>query len=119
MRQPWHNPPTMRDEIMETLVRLHAGAPEKPPLGSPCNGCGICCAAETCPAARMVLFRMRGPCPALEWNEARQRYFCGLVSRPGDHLSWLPGFLAAPASRFFSRLISANAGCDADAQVFD
>ena len=31
------------------LIRIHADAPAKPPVGAPCNGCGVCCLLEPCP----------------------------------------------------------------------
>ena len=57
-----------------------------------CNGCGVCCAVETCPAGRL-LFRTRGACPALVWSTAERRYLCGLVAESAAHLP-LAAFLA-------------------------
>jgi hypothetical protein len=94
---------------MEQIVRLHRSAPAKPPLGAPCNGCGVCCAAETCALGRVVFLRKRGPCPALAWDDAAGRYWCGLVKSPPRRLAWL-----AP---LFTRWIAAGMACDSSAVV--
>lgn len=99
------------------LIRLHAAVPPKPTLGAPCNGCGVCCAAEPCPLSRLLLGHRRDVCPALDWREDERRYVCGLATRPAAHLRWLPraaGPLFAPLVR---RWIAAGKGCDFDAEV--
>lgn len=96
-------------------VVLHRDAPEKPASGDACNGCGVCCAAETCPAGRL-LFRTRGACPALAWSAAERRYLCGLVAEPAAHLP-LAAVLARPAAALFRRWIAAGKGCDCDYRV--
>ena len=40
----------MNAPVIRQIVHLHRDAPPKPAPGAPCNGCGVCCAAETCPA---------------------------------------------------------------------
>lgn len=102
----------------QQTIHLHAAAPAKPAEGQPCNGCGVCCALETCPAARLRFLRIKGPCPALEWAVTDKRYVCGLLTRPGHYLNWLPASGEALASRLFARWIAAGRGCDcsADAQ---
>jgi hypothetical protein len=65
----------------EQIIHLHHAAPRKPEAGAPCNGCGVCCALETCPPARLRFLRARGPCPALEWSAKENRYHCGLLVR--------------------------------------
>lgn len=100
-------------------IRLHRAAPPKPPAGQPCNGCGVCCALETCPAARLRFLRKTGPCPALEWAAADSHYRCGLLTRPGHYLGWLPGGAEALARRLFGRWIAAGRGCDCDATAGD
>ena len=67
----------MKDQI----IHLHRSAPAKPAEGQPCNGCGVCCALETCPAARLRFLQKAGPCPALEWSVVETRYHCGLLTR--------------------------------------
>ena len=56
--------------------------PRKPVLGQPCNGCGLCCAAEAC-AIAVILIPGTTPamsCPALEWEGGRS--WCGMVRHP-------------------------------------
>ena len=101
------------------MISLHAAAPEKPAIGAPCNGCGVCCALETCPAARLLFLQQRGPCPALAWDEAVQRYHCGLMLHPETHIGWLPGMLRTAAQRWAARAIAAGIGCDCEASVSD
>lgn len=96
-------------------VMLHAAAPAKPPEGAPCNGCGLCCAAERCPVARLFLPRGSGACGALEWADGVRQYRCGMVAHPGDYLRWLPQRWQAAAGRWFATRIAAGAGCDFDA----
>ncbi len=72
-----------------TVIWLHADAPRKPALGQACNGCGVCCAAEPCPVARVFLWQLRGSCQALEWHAEVQQYRCGLLMRPAYYLPWL------------------------------
>lgn len=93
---------------METkIIHLHRQAPPKPAPGAPCNGCGVCCAAETCPLGLLLFRRRRGPCPALEWHadEGGGRYRCGLLVPP------------RPLHALFARWIAAGTGCDSDAEV--
>lgn len=97
------------------IIFLHPSAPTKPATGSPCNGCGVCCAAETCPAGRVLFLKVKGPCPALLWGD--ERYHCGLLVAPGKHLRWLPRFMNRFAQRIFTRSIAAGAGCDSDAEL--
>lgn len=100
-------------------IHLHRDAPPKPAAGAPCNGCGVCCAAETCPLARLLFLRTRGPCPALEWDEAGRRYRCGLLTRPRRHAVWLPPSWEKTAARLAGRWIAAGQGCDCGAAVED
>lgn len=95
------------------IVFLRAGAPPKPPAGEPCNGCGVCCAAEPCPAGIVLFRRRRGACPALTWQDGR--YACGLLLAPEHHLRWLPRGGRRLAARLFARWIAAGRGCDSDA----
>lgn len=105
----------------EQTIHLHRDAPPKPAPGGPCNGCGVCCAAETCPAARLIFRQAHGPCPALEWHAGAACYRCGLLTAPDAHLRWLPGrwrAAAAPVlSRLFARWIAAGQGCDSSADI--
>lgn len=102
---------------MAELIRIHAIAPDKPPAGQPCNGCGVCCALEPCPAGIAATRRVRGPCTALTWVESAARYRCGLIVRPADFLP-RPFARAAPlAATLARRCISAGSGCDCDVEV--
>jgi hypothetical protein len=96
------------------LIYLHADAPAKPEVGAACNGCGLCCMAEPCPAGVLVTGRRKGACRALRWSNADGRYLCGLVSDPSRVLRWLPRRLAPLASRLARRWIALATGCDAN-----
>jgi len=100
--------------LIQTIT-LHAHAPAKPALGTPCNGCGICCAAERCPVAWLFLPRSRGTCTALEWDGATQRYRCGMVVHAADYVRCLPRRWEARAGRWFAYRVAAGRGCDFDA----
>lgn len=97
-------------------VALHRDAPAKPAWGKPCNGCGVCCAVETCPAGRLLFRRRHGPCPALFWTDSESRYCCGLAAHPERHLP-LPTWFSRPLAALFRRWIAAGKGCDCDFDV--
>jgi hypothetical protein len=94
--------------VQEYIIHLHAKAPAKPAEGAPCNGCGICCALETCPAARLRFLQKKGPCPALSWSEEAGRYHCGLLMEPRTYLGLLPVSLEPLSRRLFARWIAAG-----------
>lgn len=96
-------------------IHVHRDAPAKPSPGAPCNGCGICCLAETCPAGRMLFRRRHGPCPAQGWDG--QRYRCGLLDNPGAYFPCLPERAEGGVRKLLSRWIAAGIGCDSDAEV--
>ena len=98
-------------------IHIHREAPAKPPEGSPCNGCGVCCTLETCPVARLRFLQAKGPCPALAWSASEKRYRCGLLVNPEKYFGWLPTAGENIARRLFSRWISAGLGCDCSADV--
>ena len=100
------------------IIELHAKAPAKPAIGAACNGCGVCCALETCPLAMLRFLKRRGPCPALEWSANDVRYVCGLLKHP-EHYLPLPAGTQNMARRFFARSIAAGKGCDSDAELAD
>ncbi|MFM7531200.1 MAG: hypothetical protein ACKO5J_01660 [Rubrivivax sp.] len=95
------------------VIHLHAAAPPKPGLGTACNGCGVCCAAEPCPLGVLLSRRRTGACAALQWDEPGARYRCGALAQPGAFLGWLP---AGWARALVRRWIAAGAGCDSDAE---
>lgn len=97
------------------VIHLHRQAPAKPAVGEACNGCGVCCALETCPLALLRFRQRRGPCPALEWNG--ERYRCGLLLRPRHYWPWLPASWAAPWQRWSARWIASGIGCDCSADT--
>ena len=99
------------------VIQIHPAAPAKPPAGAPCNGCGVCCAAEPCPIGVLVSGRRRGACAALLWNSDATLYRCGLVGAPHTVLPWLPAPLAPLLGRLARRWISAASGCDSDLVV--
>jgi len=101
--------------VKDQIIHLHRAAPAKPAEGQACNGCGVCCALETCPAARLRFLQKTGPCPALEWSATETRYHCGLLSRPNHYLGWLPIASENIARRLFTRWIAAGKGCDCSA----
>lgn len=101
------------------IIHLQRAAPTKPAEGQPCNGCGVCCALETCPAARLRFMQATGPCPALEWSDEAGRYHCGLLGRPRHYLRCLPAFAEGIARRWLARAIAAGRGCDCSAEVQD
>ncbi len=90
-------------------ILIHPQAPPKPVLGAACNGCGVCCAAEPCPLGMLLSRRRRGRCSALAWNDALQRYRCGVLDDPRRWLPWLP---RRAARALAWRWIAAAAGCD-------
>ena len=98
-------------------IRLHAAAPDKPPFGAPCNGCGACCAAAPCPLSRFLLGHRSGACPALAWHEDQHRYLCGMVTTPEAMLRHLPRMLAGTFAQLARRWIGAGHGCDFDAAL--
>lgn len=93
------------------LIEIHPLAPTKPALGSPCNGCGLCCLAEPCPLGMLLSRRRHGACVALGWNEEARQYRCGVVT---DARRWLPWLPAALSRGLALRWIAAAKGCDAD-----
>jgi hypothetical protein len=91
----------MRKSVV--LIRAEPAAAAKPDFGAPCNGCGLCCLAEPCPAGVIVSRRREGACAALQWDDRARVYRCGLVRGAPAPLAWLA-----------RRWISAGSGCDAD-----
>ncbi|WP_295643056.1 hypothetical protein [uncultured Methylibium sp.] len=97
------------------VIVIRPDAPAKPAPGAACNGCGVCCLAEPCPAAMLLTLRRRGACRLLEWSDAQRRYRCGLLTgarRPGGPAIW-----ARWLQRRASRWIAAGSGCDAHLEV--
>jgi uncharacterized cysteine cluster protein YcgN (CxxCxxCC family) len=54
--------------------------PSKPKYGSPCNGCGICCAKELCVVGELAFPGASAPCPALKITSDGSRTYCELIA---------------------------------------
>jgi hypothetical protein len=101
--------------MRHAVILLRPDAPPKPPLGQPCNGCGVCCTYAPCPLGMVLSRKRRGPCRALVWQHGQYR--CGMLVAPRTHLPWLPAGLARLVQRLAARWIGAALGCDADMDV--
>ena len=88
---------------MTRTIRINAAAPDKPPVGAACNGCGVCCLSQPCPLGMLASLRTHGPCGALRWDDTALRYRCGLV--------------ASAVGPLVERWIAAGSGCDSDATL--
>jgi hypothetical protein len=87
--------------------------PEKPPYGSPCNGCGGCCEDRLCVVGVQLFGRDSVPCPALDFN-ADATSACGLTKFPQKYCPTLTRLHGATETRKAARiLIGAGIGCDA------
>ncbi|CAN5163893.1 hypothetical protein BH11PSE11_BH11PSE11_17960 [soil metagenome] len=100
-----------------TVIYLHPAAAPKPAIGAACNGCCVCCAIETCPVARVFLLQVRGPCRALQWKAVGQRYVCGMMENPKDHIRLLPKRWEPWFRRRVRRWIAAGIGCDSNVEA--
>lgn len=92
-----------------------ARLPLKTAFGSPCNGCGLCCAMEPCGLAREFIpdHPEDGPCRALEHEGGR--FVCGLIRHASRYLPDLPNDWAdAHLGGIFADALGAGKGCDAD-----
>lgn len=90
---------------------------EKPKIGHPCNGCGICCRAQVCMNGAYVLGLVRHlgdtmpvPCPAMVIDDDG-RVQCGIVLNPKKYIEGSK-YPADVLSRNFAFLIGAGRGCD-------
>ena len=95
------------------VIHIQAEAPDKPALGTPCNGCGVCCLAEPCPLGMVISRRRHGACNALRWDEVQAVYRCGAITDAtgvlGPRWRWAAPLLQKLARRW----IAAGVGCDA------
>jgi len=108
--------------MVEQTIWLHRDAPPKPPTGAACNGCGVCCAAEPCPAGMLLSLRRRGRCRLLRYDEPARRYRCALMPGSGAvrRSMWADALAAWPrrgVRRLVARWIGAGLGCDSTAQA--
>ncbi|CAG7857722.1 hypothetical protein MCAMS1_02654 [biofilm metagenome] len=95
----------------QTII-LHQQAPDKPDYAAKCNGCGVCCAAEPCPVAHLLLWQFRGACKAWQWQKDKRRYQCGMVVEPKKYLRFLPEALTSFISKWCAVRIALDIGCD-------
>ena len=93
----------------------HDMLPDKPDIGCPCNGCGVCCVATVCCPGSFALGlvkrwgdRAKGPCRALAKDG--DKLVCDVMRRPTDWLNAERG--PAVLRKAFGLLIRVGAGCD-------
>jgi len=111
--------------ILSVTIHTEPGAPEKPALQAPCNGCGVCCLLEPCPLGVLLSGRRTGACRALRWHSETMFYRCGAITEPQavlheqipNRLQWLVLPAAWLLQRWARRLIAAGVGCDCDVTV--
>lgn len=98
------------------LIDGTAGArlPIKPAHGSPCNGCGLCCAMEPCAVAREFIpnHPEEGPCLALEWEASR--FSCGMIRRPSHYMQLPNDWADSVLGGMIADALGAGQGCDAE-----
>jgi hypothetical protein len=96
------------DQERAAAVSAHE-APEKPRMGTPCNGCGMCCRMEVCGIGVMAYGDdVRAPCPGLRWTG--QNYRCSIVEMEA----------VLPLEKVFASALGIGKGCCAsdDAPLF-
>jgi hypothetical protein len=98
-------------------IEIHRAAPDKPEVGAPCNGCGVCCLVAPCPVSALLLKHRENACPALMWLDAESKYRCGMLIAPASNLRWLPGWLNRPFAFFVRRWLAIDIGCDCDVEL--
>jgi len=107
------------------IIPIEPLAPPKPPLGAPCNGCGVCCLDQPCPIGILLSGRRRGACVALRWHAELAVYRCGAIAQPAQVLAVrlpaplrpLARPLAPVLAAFARRSIALQTGCDCDLEV--
>ena len=103
--------------LRQHVIAIHSQAPAKPAPGRPCNGCGVCCSWQPCPAGMLISRRRTGACSALLWRAAGQRYHCGLITAPQQFVPALPGWMQPMFAALLRRWISAGSGCDSTIEL--
>lgn len=106
-------------------IHIQSLAANKPALGEPCNGCGVCCLVEPCPLGVVLSRRRTGACDALRWQVSARVYRCGVITEPEAvlrqalprWLQWLTPALASLLWRLARRWIAAGKGCDSGLEV--
>lgn len=98
--------------IITNMSAAIAASKIKPAMGTPCNGCGLCCLITPCPLSRELFKQEHGTCQALV--KSGDRYACGLVKEPEK---FAPDRAKAVGSEMLSAaalyLIGSDDGCDA------
>lgn len=79
---------------------------KKPPHGSPCNHCGLCCHSSKCEIGRALFGASEGSCPALRFDNERKSY-CNVMANPQRYTSHDPVEATAAAAL----LLYAGFGC--------
>lgn len=89
-------------------------APVKPAHGSPCNGCGWCCATQTCGVALEHIpgHPTEGACQALERDG--ERFVCGMIRRPGHYMRLPHDWADEVMGGMIAEALGAGRGCDAE-----
>jgi hypothetical protein len=98
---------------MSVLVALPKGMIDsKPPHGSPCNKCGICCMSWKCELGRWLFGDTVSRCPALKIVPGG--YECGVIHDPRSYDSIRTAIHGEDRMRKSALLITrAGQGCDA------
>lgn len=106
-------------------MRLHAFGltktmmdKDKPKIGEPCNGCGLCCKLFVCHTGAFMLGltkypgekRLQGPCPALT-QRSDDSYGCGIVMHPEKFLGKTK-YRPEVISKHMMVCIGSGDGCD-------
>ena len=104
---------------MHTVIHIHPAAPDKPLIGAPCNGCGVCCAAAPCPVSALVLKHRQHACPALMWIDSEQHYRCGIMIAPSRFIPWLPQRFERGFTYLARRWLALGIGCDSNVEMED
>lgn len=83
--------------------------PPKPPYGSPCNSCGLCCLLQQCPVSTSM-FGEATLCPAIQQIPGGG-LTCGLIASP-DRFFPEAGDQAPLIGEAIGVMLGAGTGCD-------
>jgi len=90
---------------------------DKPKIGEPCNGCGLCCESRVCRSGSSVLKLVNelgkaapGPCPAIV-RRPDGTIRCGIILNPNKYIK-KSKYPANVLRKYFAYLIGADTGCD-------
>jgi hypothetical protein len=108
--------PDYTDTLMPESAPPQSATPRlaKPPHGSPCNYCGLCCLKSTCNTGQKFFgIDKKTRCPALEWNDHGAQ--CGLMANPAKYAPGLVKVHGAKRMGDAARvIIGSGTGCDAN-----